>query len=260
MKKTLFLILPFSLFLSCSSGSDETPSKPEIPSEPVQLKKIVTVKQDNKLVYTFTYNNDNKISEIGNYSSTGSLLNTTKVEYTNGFETKRSTYNLKNELSNYHTYTYSGKYISERTIYSRNVSTGQEVLTQKTFYTNDPTKSDHNLVGVKYYDGTGNLVAKSEITYLNNNGSNLSNVYNAAGTKTNVTTWMRDNAIAWDKVLDPFVYQHEHNTTSVSDNNLLEGTTTGYTIEYTYDSSNYPLTAKYLHSNGMKYTYTFTWE
>lgn len=259
MKKIVLLAIPFSLFFSCSSSSDEVTPKPVVP-DPVKQKKIVEVKQDNQFLYTFTYNSDGKISQIGNYTNTGSLYSTTKVEYTNGFETKRSTYNLKNELYSYHTYTYTGKYISERAIYSRNVSTGQEVLAQKTFYTNDPTKSDHNLMGVKYYDGTGNLVAKSEITYLNNNGSSLSNVYNAAGSKTNVTTWMRDNAIAWDKVLDPFVYQHEHNTTSVSDNNLLDGTTTGYTVEYTYDSDNYPLTAKYLHSNGMKYTYTFTWE
>ncbi|OCA78725.1 hypothetical protein BBH99_07590 [Chryseobacterium contaminans] len=262
MKKIIFLAISFSLLSSCSSSSDEVTSKPESPKPevPVKSKKIIEVKQDNKLVYTFTYNSDGKISEIGNYSNTGSLFSTTKVEYTNGFETRRSTYNLQNQLYNYHTYIYTGKHISERAIYSREPSTGKELLVQRTYYTNDPSKSDHNLTGVQYYDGSGALVAKSDITYIDSNGSSSTFVYNAAGKKTNSTLWMRDNAIAWDKVLDPFTYQHEHNTTSVTDNNLIDGTTTGYNIEYTYDSSNYPLTAKYSFSNGVKYTYTFTWQ
>lgn len=262
MKKILLLAIPFSLLFSCSSSSDEVSPKPETPvvPDPVKSKKIIEVKQDNKLVYTFTYNSDNKISEIGNYSSTGSLLSTTKVEYTNGFESRRNTYNLQNKLYNYHTYTYSGKYISERSIYSRDPATGQEVLVQRMYYTNDPNKSGNNLTGIKYYDGTGNLTSKSEITYMGSNGNSSTNVYNAAGTKTNITLWMKDNAVAWDKVLDPFTYQHEHNTISLTDNNLTDGSTTGYTVEYTYDSDNYPLTAKYSFSNGVKYTYTFTWQ
>ncbi|WP_160138296.1 hypothetical protein [Chryseobacterium sp. c4a] len=260
MKKILFLVMPVGLFFSCSSGSDEAASKPVVPEPPVQSKKIIAVKQDNRLVYTFTYNSDNKISEIGNYSSNGSLFSTTKVEYTNGFESRRNTYNLQNKLYNYHTYTYSGKYISERSIYSREPSTGKEVLVQRTYYTNDSGKPNYNLTGVQYYDNIGNLVSKSDITYMDAHGSSISTVYNAAGTKTEVSVWMRDNAIAWDKVLDPFVYQHEHNTLSVSSNNLLDGTATGYNIEYTYDSKNYPLTAKYSHSNGQTYTYSFTWE
>ncbi|MDM1555434.1 MULTISPECIES: hypothetical protein [Chryseobacterium] len=257
MKKIVFLAVPFSLFFSCSSNSDEVTPKPDVP---VKSKKITEVKQDNKLVYTFTYNSEGKISEIGNYSSTGALFSTTKVEYTNGFETRRSTYNLDNKLYNYHNYLYTGKYISERAIYSREPSTGKEILVQRTFYTNDLSKPDHNLIGVQYYDGIGGLVAKSEITYVDSNGSSITTVYNAAGTKTNISLWMRDNAVAWDTVLDPFTYQHKHNTTSVKDNNLLDGTTTEYNVEYTYDSSNYPLTAKYSFSNGVKYTYTFTWQ
>lgn len=264
MKKIVLLAITFSLFHSCSSSSDEITSNPEIPKpvvpEPAKQKKITEVKQDNQLLYKFTYNSDGKISQIENYSNTGSLSSTTKVEYTNGVETKRSSYNLKNELYSYHTYTYTGKYISEEAIYLRIVSTGQEILTQKIFYTNDPTKSAYNLTGAKYYDEEGDLMFKNEITYLDSNGSSVSNVYNAGGAKINVITWMSDDAIAWDKVLNPFIYQHEHNTTSVSDNNLLASSTTGYTIKYTYDSSNYPLTAKSLESNGTKHTFTFTWE
>ncbi|MFP3581673.1 hypothetical protein SB659_19120, partial [Arthrobacter sp. SIMBA_036] len=121
-------------------------------------------------------------------------------------------YNSQYTLFNYQTYTYTGKFISERSIFSVNQSTGQEILTQVTRYTNDATKSSNNLTAVQYYDGTGNLKWQQEISYTDKNGSSITNVYSDSGVKTNVSTTVKDNSIAWDKVLDPFVYQHDHNT------------------------------------------------
>ncbi|REC63791.1 hypothetical protein DRF65_03540 [Chryseobacterium pennae] len=250
MKKILLLAIPFYLFSSCSSDTDEPTTK---------SKKIIEVKQDGKPYYKFSYNNAGSISEITNYNN-GTLANTTRVEYTNGLETKRSVYNSQNVLFNYYTFTYSGRLVTERSSYTRNPSTGQDILMQVVHYTNDASKPSHNLTGSQYYNGTGNLIGKSEITYADSRGSNITNVYNATGEKTNVTTTVKDNAVAWDKVLDPFVYQHEHNSQSVLDDNIFNGSKTGFTVEFTYDKDNYPLSAKYSHSNGIKYMYTFTWE
>lgn len=249
MKKIVLLAIPFYLVLSCSSDTDE----------PVKAKKIIEVKQDGKPFYKFAYNSSGNISEITGYSN-GILANTTRVEYTNGLESKRSTYNSQNILFNYHLFTYSGRLITERSSYTRNPSTGENILMQVTHYTNDASKPSNNLTGSQYYNGTGTLIGKSEITYTDNRGSSITNVYNAAGEKTNITTLVKDAAVAWDKVLDPFVYQHEHNSQSVSDENLINGSKTGYTVEFTYDKDNYPIVAKYSHSNTVKYTYTFTWE
>lgn len=249
MKKIVLLAIPFYLALSCSSDTDE----------PVKSKKIVEVKQDDKPFYKFAYNNVGNISEITSYNN-GTLANTTRVEYTNGLETKRSTYNSQNVLFNYHTFTYSGRLVTDRSSYTRNPSTGEDILMQVIHYTNDSSKPSNNLTGAQYYNGAGILIGKSEITYIDSRGSNITNVYNAAGEKTNITTSMKDAAVAWDKVLDPFVYQHEHNSQSVYDENLFNGSKTGFTIEFTYDKDNYPITAKYSLSNTVKYTYTFTWE
>lgn len=254
LKKLLLFTLPLSIFFSCTSDSDEV----TIPIA-IKKKKIIEVKHDNQPFYKFTYNTTGSISEIENYSN-GIVSNVTKVEYTNGLESRRNIYNSKGTLFNYQTYTYTGKLISERSSFSIHPSTGQEVLTQVTRYTNDAGKPFNNIIGVEYYDGSGNLVSKTIVTYLDNNGSNKVEVHNAAGTKTNVITTMRDNSIPWDKVLAPFIYQREHNIISVSNEDTAGSSNTGYTVDYTYDKDRYPLTAKYSLSNGTKYTYTFTWE
>lgn len=250
----LFLsALPLVLLLSCSSGSDEIMQVIDQP----QQKKIIEVKRDNQLLYKFTYNSAGDISEITNYSSNGAVGSTTKVEYTNGLQTKRSMYSTNNTLLSYHVFTYQGKLITKRAIYT--VNAGLETLNNSTEYTNDGTKSSSNLIGVKYYDGAGNLTQKSDIVYTDGNGSSVSDIYNSTGTKTGISTLTKDNAHAWDRVLDPFVYQHETNAKSELTKNL-DGTTTGYSVEYTYDSTNYPLTAKYVFTNGVVYNYVFTWQ
>nr|WP_315027924.1 hypothetical protein [uncultured Chryseobacterium sp.] len=254
MKKTVLFILPLSVFLSCTSDSDEV-----IIPIALKKKKIIEVKQDNQSLYKFTYNTSGYIAEIENFSN-GITANITKVEYTNGLETKRNIYNSKGTLFNYQTYTYAGKLISERSSFSINPSTGQEMLTQVTRYTNDTTKSFNNITGVQYYDGSGHLISTSNVIYLDNNGSNTIDIYNASGAKTNITTTMRDNSMSWAKVLDPFIYQREHNIISVSNKDAAGTPVTGYTVDYTYDQDKYPLTAQYSLSNGVKYTYTFTWQ
>ena len=124
MKKFLFLALSASLSVSCSSDSDE----PVIITDPVKeipQKRITEVTLNNQLLYKFTYSSEG-ISEIQTYSG-GTLQTTTYVEYTYGLQTARYQYSPGNILSGYQKYTYQGKLISNRKIYSVN-NLGQETL------------------------------------------------------------------------------------------------------------------------------------
>lgn len=255
-EKFLFLALSASLSVSCSSDSDE----PVIITDPVKeipQKRITEVTLNNQLLYKFTYSSEG-ISEIQTYSS-GTLQTTTYVEYTDGLQTARYQYSPGNILSGYQKYTYQGKLISNRKIYSVN-NLGQETLIRSTDYTNDLSKSSNNLISIKYYDGSGNPLSSSDITYTDSNGSSLSNIYNASGSKTEVYTLIKDNAPGWGKVLDPFVYQNEHNIKSSLYKNVSTGTLNGFTAEYTYDADHYPITAQYQHTNGLTENYGFTWK
>ncbi|MDR2236878.1 MAG: hypothetical protein LBE92_12205 [Chryseobacterium sp.] len=255
MKKILFLAASVSLLISCSSDADE----PVIITDPIKeipRKRVTEVKKDNQLLYKFTYGTEG-IAEVHMYSD-GVLSNITRVEYTNGLQTGRYQY-TSGVLSLYEKYSYEGKYISNRKIYSVN-NLNQETLIKSTDYINDPTKAHSNLIGVKQYDGSGNPTSSQDITYTDSYGSSTSNTFNASGIQTHIYTLIKDDAPAWDTVLDPFVYQHVYNTKSSIYKSVSNGALNGFTAQYTYDNHHYPITAQYQHTTGLTENYTFTWE
>uniref|UniRef100_UPI000A5716F1 hypothetical protein n=1 Tax=Streptobacillus moniliformis TaxID=34105 RepID=UPI000A5716F1 len=86
-------------------------------------------------------------------------------------------------------------------------------------------------------------------------------IYNDANVKTHIATWTKDDKIAWDKFLDPFVYQHEHNNISIATKEVSTGNViSGCTSSFVYDQYGYPINAVYNYTNGTVENYSFVWE
>jgi len=254
MRKLLFLF-SFIFLISCDNSNDDENNS----ITNVNPKKITQVTKNGSLLYKFTYNSDGKISEIQNYVS-NTINTTTKIEYSNGNGIKWNIYDKNNNLIEYQLYTFQNNIITKREVYVKNVSGTNFNFSSRIEYINDFNKSKNNITEASIYDSNNVYNSKYTITYTDNLGSSITNYYNSSGIKTSTSTWIKDDKIAWDTVLDPFIYQHEHNNTSISNVITATGVTSGYSAAFTYDTNRYPLTGKYIYTDGTVINYVFTWE
>ncbi|WBV60234.1 hypothetical protein PFY12_14495 [Chryseobacterium camelliae] len=259
MKKILLIANSFLiLFTSCSSNNDDPISNvPEVKS-----KRLSIVKKNGSVYLKFNYLPDGKLSGYDQYlliGSTTALQQILKIEYSGDYAIKYNSFDANNVLKGYQSFFYTGKYITKREIYNVN-SSGQNTLTTSSTYVNDSNKTSNNISEIKYYDANNSLTKKWSITYTNNLGSSISDIYDSSGTKVAISTWTKDDKISWEQYLDPFTYQNEHNLTSKIEKNTSTGVETGYNAQYTYDEFGYPITSKYTYTNGNIENYTFVWE
>lgn len=255
MKKYL-LAIPFLLFISCGSSNDN-----DIDTPPASPKKIISVYKDGKLYLKVNYN-AGKLSGYTQFipiSNSSVVQQNVVIEYDGDKAVKYNSFDANNVLKSYQLFTYTGKLITKREFYNVN-SSNQSILTIFSTYINDATKAQNNIKEISYYDSSGSLTNNYKINYINDLGSSYSDVYNSSNIKTTVQTWIKDDKIAWNSFLDPFTYQNQHNLLTRTDKNLSTGVESGYNAQYTYDSSGYPLTAKYTYLDGKIENYTFNWE
>lgn len=257
MKKLIYLATILMAFFSCSrDNSDSNPTEPIVP-----VKKLMTVNKDGSLYLKIYY--DNLGRTTGNDTFKNGVLET-RVLITYGTGNNASIWNYYNAegkriyfyIFNFNSY----NHIDQRTTYSYNANTYSYDSTGFITYTNNDSKKLNNLIKAEYFDSKWNSQGHYIVNYTDDLGSSTTDFYNKTGAKTSVSTWVKDDKIAWDKVLDPFTYQHEHNNISISTKDLVTGVSNGYTAAFTYDKYGYPLTAKYNYSNGTSINYTFNWE
>ena len=257
MKKLFFLAMILMAVISCSRDNNESTT----PEPPVPIKKLKTVNKDGNLYLKIYYDSSGRTT--GNDMFKNGVLET-RVLISYDSRNNPTIWNYYNAVGlriyfyifNFNIY----NHIDQRTTYSYNANTSSYDSSGFITYTNNDSKNLNNLIKAEYFDSKWNPQSYYIVNYTDNLGSSTTDFYNKIGTKTSVSTWVKDDKIAWDKVLDPFTYQHEHNNISISTKDLVSGVSNGYTAAFTYDQYGYPLTAKYSYSNGTFINYTFNWE
>lgn len=250
------LILLF-IASSCNSSNDDQDIIPETKS-----KNLISVNKEGKLYLKFSYTNTGVLSGYEQFLALGNTILTQQrvvIEYNGENAVKYNSYDSNNVLKGFQSFTYSGKLIVKREIFSVN-SSGQSALTMSSNYVNDSNKPNNNITEVRNFDGNGNLTKRWNITYTNSLGSSISEIYDASGLKIAISNWDKDDKISWEKYLDPFKYQNNHNLIRKIEKSTSTGVETGYNAQYTYDELGYPISSKYTYTDGKIENYTFYWE
>jgi hypothetical protein len=252
MKKIFFLIsITFLILQSCSSGDNSNSSDS---NQELLIKKIVPVNAitTDDIIQTFSYNG-NKLQKV-TYEQ-GTYLGILIFTYTGDYITKIERRFANNNFSGYYAISYSGNNVSQVKYFnSNNIMTIQEDYTyrgNRTYTVNIKRYDDlgvynYGYIEKLYLDSDGNLVKYEKFDSKN------------IVVKTLTYTFDSQNGI-YKNILGfnylprgtakgglPYLLGHYNNEIGV-----VQGSSKS-TSQFQYNSQNYPISATYFNSSGVK--------
>ncbi|QYJ68499.1 hypothetical protein [Flavobacterium litorale] len=243
MKNILGFVLLVVILSSCSSDSDNSTT---IDESTIFLKKTITNHPDGTLVTANYHYNDTYITGI-----TYSDGRNTAYEYENDLLVAIKEYDTNGELSKIEQYSYYDSINKTAAMLTTTYPEQASIYTTFSYYTGW-------LVEVNKYNviGNGEFYFLSKIrTKLNGNG-----IYEASEYDENYD-FLRQNTYIYDLKNNPLKNTASFDTQIIhkfwgSDHNILSYNKSGigagdsYTVKYTYNEANFPITGKKTLRNG----------